>query len=365
MVILKIDIKLLHLVILDLKVQKKNLPYFDSKDNTNIYELTEVMRFDQQGAIFKIADHLAENLKVYNPIKQYPAKLVSDKDAVYTVDSSKRLVDSYIHFYRQEGNNPSRVRLITYGNPTAEKYNNIIRNVIFKGNAQYNIVNNNDLLTANMGWTTKEVVLNPMVNSSEYLVIEDPQMVERTFNVLGNTLAYRGQQVTFKEVVGDQFSAERNITIINPEDPINKSMFSHIAKNIINMANLDRPLRHDSPYNDNLNNVEKSGIYSLKTMYAKPIAFNPENKEVTDVELYTLEQMLEIIRRENPTLSEDAIMNMIDNNKFKQYYKIASNVSFGYAITTHKSQGSTYKHVMVVEANMSCTTFRNLYCYSR
>lgn len=327
--------------------------FFNSKDNTNVYELTEVMRFDQQGAIFKIADHLAENLKIYNPIKQYPAKLVSDKDTVYSVDSSKRLVDSYMHFYRQEGNDPSKVRLIAYGNPTVEKYNNIIRNIIYKGNAQYNIVNNNDLLTGNMGWTTKDVLLNPMVNSSEYLVIEDPRMGESTFSTDGNVFNYRGQQIAFKEVVGDEFSTERNITIVDPEDSANKDILSYIATNIINMANLERPLQFDSRYNDNLSRIEKSGIYTLKTMYAKTTSFDPQTKAVNGVELYTLEQMLEIIRRENPTLSEDAIMNMIDNNKFKQYYKIASNVSFGYAITTHKSQGSTYKHVMVDEANMS------------
>jgi hypothetical protein len=334
--------------------ENKLSPFFNSQDNSNVYELTEVMRFDQQGAIFKIADRFAENLQVYNPIKQYPTKMISDKDAVYAVDSSKRLIDSYIHFYRQEGNDPSKVRLIAYGNATVEKYNNTIRNIIYEGNAQYNIVNNNDLLTGNMGWSTKSVLENPMVNSSEYLVVQEPKMVDRTYSHYGKVFGYTGQQITFKEVVvGDVFNTERNITAINPEDPANKEIFAHIATNIINMSNLEKALQFESKYNDELDKIEKSGIYTLKTMYAKPIAFDPKTRAVTDVEFYTLDQMLEIIRKENPSLSEDAIMNMIDNNRIKQYYKIASNVSFGYAITTHKSQGSTYKHVMVDEANMS------------
>jgi hypothetical protein len=329
-------------------------PFFVTNNASTVYELTEVMRFDQQGSIFKIADKFAENLKMYNIIKQYPEKLISDKDAVYSVDSSKRLIDSYIHFYRQEGNDPSKVRLIAYGNKTVEKYNNEIRNVIFKGEAQYNIVNNNDLLTGNMGWSTKDVLKSPMVNSSEYKVIDNPKKTNRNF--FGkNKVDYNfmGQLVTFKEIVSDEFGAERTITIIDPQIPTNKEMYSYIASNIINMKNLPNNLKFESSYNEELNNIEKSGIYSMVTMYAKPSAFDPESRKVLSVDLYTLDEMIQIIKNENPNLSEYQVMDMIDSDAFKQYYKIEPNVSFGYAITTHKSQGSTYKHVMVDEANMS------------
>ncbi len=327
----------------------KTSAFFNSKDSSNVYELTEVMRFDEQGSIFKIANQYAENLKKYDVIKQFPSKLISDKDAVYTVDSSKRLIDAYMHYYRLEGNDPSKVRLIVYGNKTAELYNNQIRNIIYKGDAQFGVINNNDLLTGNAGWSTKNVLQSPMVNSSEYKVVEDPRIVKRSYG----EFSFIGQNITFKEIVSGEFEAERNITVVDPANSENKSLYNHIACNIINMKNMSSSMKYESRYNEELNRIEKSGIYSLTTMYAKPSAIDPRTKEVLSVDLYTLEQLLTIIKKENPELSEDEALNMIDSEVVKQYYKIEPNVSFGYAITTHKSQGSTYKHVLVDEANMS------------
>ena len=323
-------------------------PFFYSKDKSNVYELNEVMRFDEQGSIFKIANAYAENLKNYSVIKQFPKQLISDKDAVYSVDSSKRLVDAYIHFYREEKNDPSKVRLVCFGNKTAELYNNQIRGIIYEGNAQFNVVNNNELLTGNAGWSTKSVLDSPMVNSSEYKVIETPQNVKRDYG----RFTFEGQAVKFKEIVSGKFDVERNITIIDPAKEANKDIYNHIACNIINMKNLSPYARYESAENDELNSIEKSGIYSLTTMYAKPVSKDLDGK-VTSVNLYTIDQMLKIIKEENPELSEDEVLTMIDNDKVKEYYKIEPNVSFGYAITTHKSQGSTYKHVLVDESNMS------------
>jgi len=323
--------------------------FFNSKDGKNVHELTEVMRFDEQGSIFKIADRFAENLKKYDVIKQFPEKLISDKDAVYTVDSSKRLVDAYMHYYRLEGNDPSKVRLIVYGNKTAELYNNQIRNIIYKGDAQFGVINNNDLLTGNAGWSTKNVLQSPMVNSSEYKVVENPKILKRSYD----GFSFTGQNITYKEIVSGQFETERNITVIDPSSPENAAIYNHIACNIINMKNLRANDRYESRYNEELNRIEKSGVYSLTTMYAKPSVVDPITKKVEAVDLYTLDQLISVIKKENPELSDDEVLNMVDNETVKQYYKIEPNVSFGYAITTHKSQGSTYKHVLVDEANMS------------
>ena len=325
----------------------KTSPFFNSKDNKNVYELKEVMRFDEQGSIFKIADKFAENLKNYGVIKQYPEKLISEKDAVYSVDSSKRLVDAYIHYYRLEGNDPSKVRIIAYGNKTAELYNNQIRNIVYKGDAQFNIINNNDLLIGNLGWSTKNVLESPMVNSSEYKVVEEPTMIKRTYQ----DFTFEGQRITYKEIVAGEFEAERTITVLDPEKEENKTLYGYIASTIANFKRIGK--KYESHYNDMLNAVEKSGIYTLTTMYAKPTSTDPKTKEILSVELLTLEQMLKRIKQENPKLSEDEVLNMIDNDQVKEYYKIEPNLSFGYAITTHKSQGSTYKHVMVDESNMS------------
>jgi hypothetical protein len=320
-------------------------PFFNSKNDNNVYELTEVMRFDKQGSIFKIADRFAENLSQYSVIKQYPNYLKSEKDEFYAVDSSKRLIDSYIYFYRQENNNPSNVRLITYGNKTAEKYNNEIRNIIFKGNLEYNIVQNNDLLNGNAGWSTKSVLSNPILNSSEYFVKDEPQTVSKKYK----EYSYEGQSLKLSEIVNGNFDSETYITIVNPTDSKNLKLFKHIASTIINFKNTGK--EYESSFNDELDKIEKSGIYSLTTMYAKPIS--TFNNKVNDVELYTLDQMLKIIKSEKPSLSENEIMNLIDNEQYNEYYKIEQNISFGYAITTHKSQGSTYKHTMVDEVNIS------------
>ena len=327
----------------------KTSPFFNSKDGSNVHELTEIMRFDEQGSIFKIANQYAENLKKYDVIKQFPSKLISDKDAVYTVDSPKRLVGAYMHYYKMEGNDPSKVRLITWGNKTAELYNNQIRNIIYNGEVEFGVIKDGDLLTGNAGWSTKNVLQSPMVNSSEYKVAEQPKTLKRNYGMF----SFVGQGVKYKEIVSGEFEIEGTITVIDPMNPENESMYNHIACNIINMKNAPYDQRYESIYNSELNSIEKSGIYSLTTMYAKPSVVDPRTKKVEAVDLYTLDQLLSIIKKENPELSEDEIINMIDNEKVKEYYKIEPNVSFGYAITTHKSQGSTYKHVLVDEANMS------------
>jgi hypothetical protein len=162
-----------------------------------------------------------------------------------------------MYYYKLENNDPSKVRLIVYGNKTAELYNNEIRNVIFKGRSQMGIVNNNDLLTGNLGWSIKNVLASPMVNSGEYKVVEEPEMIVRDYN----GLTVEGQSVTYKEIVGDKFENVRTITIIDPKNPNNKDIYNKIACNLINMKNLPVALKYESEENNELDNIEKSNIY--------------------------------------------------------------------------------------------------------
>jgi hypothetical protein len=64
------------------------------------------------------------------------------------------------------------------------------------------------------------------------------------------------------------------------------------------MKNTKYDNRYESSYNEELNRIEKSGIYSLTTMYAKPSVIDPRTKEVLSVDLYTLDQLLTIIKKE-------------------------------------------------------------------
>ena len=181
--------------------------------------------------------------------------------------------------------------------PFTEFYNffDQIRNIIYEGNAEFNIINNNDLLTGNAGWTTRSVLENPMVNSSEYKIVENPKVGKRNYG----PFTFEGQNIKYKEIVSGKFDAERNATVIDPNNPVNESIYNHIACNIINMKNLPFNAKYDSAENLELSKIEKSGIYSLTTMYAKPSVIDPLTKKVMSVNLYNLEQLLKIIKEEN------------------------------------------------------------------
>jgi hypothetical protein len=117
------------------------------------------------------------------------------------------------------------------------------------------------------------------------------------------------------------------------------------------MKMLHPKLRYDSIFNENLDKLEKSGMYVLETKYAK-VEMVDENDLATKVRFLSIEQALQEMRLSYPTYSEDQLLDMLDSQS-SGYFEIPQNFAFGYSITAHKSQGGTYKHVFVDEENMS------------
>ena len=263
---------------------------------TYINELTEIVRQGETNPIIELLDMLRYDIsnKTYNFISYIYSHIgINKRNEIgegYTIvdrDNFVKLLN--ISFTDEEyTKNIDMYRIVAYTNLAIKKWNNYIRYNIIK-DAESNIITKNDLL---MSYSTildefGGIILN---NSEEYIVKDIIDYVDPTYN-------FKGFYIKFQQVHGGMVT--RPIFIIDHRDENTiKTYYKILTDFLLNAKTC-------------VNKSERIGKWKAY--------YDFKNKYLT-------------------------ITNIIDT---KNNTKLMRDIDYGFAITSYKSQGSTYDNVFV------------------
>lgn len=262
---------------------------------SKVYELKELVRQDVNNPVVFLLDLIRNDIKhktfnFLNYIYKNPnASKYNELGEGFTICNSeqfKELID--IHFHNEEyTKNIDMYRMIAYTNNKVSAWNNYIRNIIIK-DSDKNIITKNDLI---MSYETivnefLEIVIN---NSEEYIIREITDYVEDKYG-------FKGFLVKFQLIHGGKIT--KPLFILDHKD----------RPTILNYYNIINTLINSAKQANGGTRVKKWKEY-----------FNFKKKYLLAAN----------------------ILNKTGDILYKR------DIDYGFAITAHKSQGSTYTNVFV------------------
>lgn len=265
-----------------------------------VYNLKEVVRQAANNPITELLNLLRYDIehKTYRFL-EYLSNHVgvtnyNDKDEGFSICTSanfKNVID-YSFSNEEYTKNIDMYRIVAYTNNCVAGWNNYIRNAIIK-DADKNIITKNDLI---MSYETivnefMEIVIN---NSEEYIIND-------IVNFVDDTYGFKGFLVKFQLIHGG--SITRPLFIIDHRDKYTIQRYHQVVKELISKA--------------------KSATGGTRVARWK--------------EYYTFKKKYLIAA------------NIVNRNGDTIYDR---DIDYGFAITAHKSQGSTYDSVFVDVNNM-------------
>lgn len=183
-------------------------------------------------------------------------------------------------------------RIITYTNPAVAGWNNYIRNSIIR-DSDKNVITKNDLIMSYE--TIVNEFMETIINNSEEYIIND------IVNYVDDVYGFKGFLVKFQLIHGGNIT--KPLFVIDSRDKFTALKYYNTINDMIKMAKQSTGAVRVSRWKD---------YYNFKKKYLLPT-------------------------------------NIVDrNNKIL----IERDIDYGFAITAHKSQGSTYDTVFVDVNNM-------------
>jgi len=338
-----------------LNARANKLSDYFNKRTSNSYELTEVKRFDDDTAIALLTNTVRSNLKdLKGGIVQY-----GNTEHVKIVDSKQRLVDAFMYYrslYKTD-NEKGLVKLIAYGNNTVDMYNNQIRTRLYKEEADKPLLKG-EILMGDLNWGMSATE-TPIQNSQDYIVLNDPIEKEGLINfpVFENGKAVRQEKIQFLsygvEAVEvqdkpDEYAQTKFVRWVDISKNENKEFAQKLFNVFLEKNKIDKKFQFASEPNKFLQEIEKMGIVVPNVLYRIE-----SNKHVTDYK-GLMAARRNSLKAQGKTETNEQLIAAIDKAlESNAITSISGNIGYGYAITTHKAQGSTYKHVMVDEENIS------------
>lgn len=331
-------------------VRKENMCYKPDStafDIVNIITLTEIVRQSKDSHIIKIATYIRDNIKLDNSI----FKILD----ILNIPSEQVLMNSkdiYTSMKNDLDNNLTS-RIICYTNANVRGHNINIRKAYNYGDLTFH---KGELLT---GYTNVGQYPEPLIeNGGDYKIIDSkPTCTKKVLKYMNLC----GDDVRVKNV--DSLDNTYTVFIIN----IRHSNNDNFLKDLVELA------ERVNAYRSTKEDFRKYNAHKMKVVFIEDV-YKFRNKITNDVELKQLHPLLftkvtDVIdeKTKKPIPSElgmkieelypSMIENRIDDNKpftesecfADQYKMIEKDIYYGYAITSHKSQGSTYDSVYVDE----------------
>jgi len=311
-------------------------------DIVNAIELTEIVRQDAASDIIKIGHYMRNNLN--NIIDVYDIF----RDVGLNIENITCKKSDIYSFFKERVNQQLDTRIIAYTNAAVKLHNNEIRKIL----QHTEILEINELLTsyANVGFPNYLIE-----NGVDYRVVKlRPIKNKNIFEFSGLC----GHMVILKDIVSDTLTEDLFFIDIN---------------NTANYQFLQELIRRAEKVNKPYSKSEDFKLYfklKNKTIFMNDVykfgtdLYTEENFKGIHPLLFTKISMLLTDKREkiNSVLSEqiedlygDIIGVRINDNKnivdsevlADQFMIIEKDITYGYSITAHKSQGSTYDSVFV------------------
>ena len=323
----------------------------------NQFRLTKSVRQDNSNPLVSIYSIIRENMdedKVLFPSDLAgdgtfgdPRRLSSydpDKGGYKFVTSETEFIDRIKTEFNKDTD-----KILVYTNVAVQKYNRVVRKSLgYRG-----MFEEGEIL---MAYTNLNLVLE---NAQEYIV----KNVESCSNWAVDQ--------DFKDLVGtvikidEQPAGQRDIQLFFPDvhDPSNRSLLEIVTRaervNAIGSKKKDyldyMALKRHVFFIETVYRYEGSVLTERELKISHPLLFTRVT-EVLDGKMCPKQSELV---REIQTCYPDIIRDRASDNKTigdsellaDRFQIIDKDIDYGYAITTHKSQGSTYKNVFVDELN--------------
>ena len=278
-------------------VGEKESVVFNQTDN-EFHWLTKIERQNDTNPLAFIYDALRNNLdRLDGGFQRVTNMNELGEGVIFMVDKKKfrdAIIDRFLSPEFQK--DTDYVKVIAWRNETVMASNKIIRTALF-GN-KTDIIEENDILMAYRSVSSENQRTNLIENSADYRVIEKSDLEENHFDV-------KGYRVKLREDLAKGHFKYIDVFIVNSEDHDN--------------------LHHYAEVHDYFRDMGKSN----KKMWGKYYDFRRNNLIMVTVDKF---------RNGMLRGSSDIIVKDLD---------------YGYAITGHKSQGSTYSHVFVLENDIN------------
>lgn len=260
-----------------------------------INRLTEIVRQAQGNPISDLLVMLRKDIinKTYNFIKFVSRNIglaeLNEKEEGFLICGRQEFKDLISSHFSDESytKNIDKYRIVAYTNPCVAQWNNFVRNTIIK-DCDRGIINKHDLI---MSYTTivNEYLETVIINSEEYIIKD-------IVNYTDSRYKFKGFLVKFQLVHGGMIT--KPLFIINHKDAFTIQMYYKIINTLITEA---------KKATGHIRIGKWKQYYEFKKKYL--LAANIINKN-GDI-IYTRD------------------------------------IDYGFAITAHKAQGSTYENVFV------------------
>jgi hypothetical protein len=278
--------------------EKESIVFDDETGIEDVHQLTQVMRQEDGNPLAFVYDSLRKNLMVLNGGFERKSAINSKGEGVIFTDDNKKFRLKLKEFFTSEEYKKDHefVKVIAWRNVTVMKSNKIIREYLFGKKA--NLLEVDDILMAYRSIRDSRQFFNIIDNSADYGVMNVGKRTENEYKMWG-------YEVTLRETLLDGEFKFQDVFILDHLDHDN--------------------LHHYAEMHDFLRDMGKLNKSKWKDYYA--------------------------FRRSN--LIMITIEEFKDGSVRPYGEVIAKDLDYGYAITGHKSQGSTYQHVMVLEDDMN------------
>lgn len=317
-------------------------------DIMNIITLREIVRQSKDSHIIKIATFIRDNIKYDNSIYQILDTLNIPKELVLM-----NRKDIYASMKLDLDSNLT-TRIICYTNANVRDHNINIRKAYQYADMTFH---KGELLSgySNVGQFNQFVV----ENGGDYKITDSKHINNKK---LLNYVNLCGDEVSIKNVEDDDVVVNK-IFIIN----VRHSNNHRFLQDLVQLA------EKVNAYKSTKEDFRKYMMHKMKVVFIEDV-YKFENKISNDIELKQLHPLLftkvsdvidekskQLIPSELSLKIEELYPHMIekridDNKAFSdsecfadQYKMIEKDIYYGYAITSHKSQGSTYDSVYVDE----------------
>ena len=278
-------------------VSEEISPVFTS-DNIEKHHLTKVERQKDDNPLLLIYDNLRNNLNSLDGGYLRKTTLNSlNEGIIFTIDKKIFRKKVFEIFSSDEyKKNSDYCKGLAWKNNTVMSSNKIVRDKLFGKNVD--VIEKNDILMGYRSITDEKQRHNIIENSADYTVVEKHNEEENTYGIMG----YR---VKLKENLYDGKFKYQDIFIINIKNHDNLHLYGQM--------------------HDFFRDMGKSNKKNWKKYYE----FRRCN-----ILMKTIDKYQNGLYRPNNEI-------------------IAKDLDYGYFLTVHKSQGSTYTHTVVIESDIN------------
>ena len=319
-----------------------------TKDNEG-YELTEIMRQKEDNPVLKIITGIRNNMLDIKENFNFDTEINSEGEGVNFMknktDFNNKILDTFTS--EEYKKNPSHAKIIAYSNVAVALYNQQVF-------SSMNIDEAYGVGSTLMGYeqSSSDSIIN---NGQDYTVISNEyqeskdkllynEYIKNTQHTIQGKLS--GWNIEVKRVFNEsdtelikthspQLLKSEKVFIINPRDSNNLNILMQFlaVKKAINDNTISWKYRAEA----------SSELDSLFSKYQFP----------DDVLLFENEPTtMSILKKERPELFKVEADGTSKYEKLNIKAFFSKNIDYGYAVTAHKAQGSTYDNVFVDYENM-------------